>query len=169
MSKAGQGQQENIKLTFEAIPITTMTLPWYWKQSAMSMIPSLVFFSDDLLVDILSLLSVKSLLRFRCVWNALISDPFFAKFHLRRSKSQNQLFTLVTHHIKTIKGESPYGSDDESETDYGIIPYSIPHLLDNPSFTLITDPRSLLNEKDCSGIAGSFNGLICLTGYRLVH
>ncbi|KEH28793.1 putative F-box domain-containing protein [Medicago truncatula] len=138
----------------------------------MSTIPSPVFFSDDLLVEILSLLSVKSLLRFRCVsksWNALISDPNFVKFHLKRSKSQNQLFTLVTKYIKTIMGESPYGSDYESETDYGIIPYPIPRLLDNPSFTLITDPRSLLNEKDCSGIAGSCNGLICLTGYRSIY
>jgi len=41
--------------------------------------------------------------------------------------------------------------------------------MDNPSFTLIADPGSLLIEKDCSGIAGSCNGLICLTGYRSVY
>ena len=133
----------------------------------MSTRPSPAFFSDDLLTVILSLLPVKSLLRFKCVsnpWNTLISDPNFVKFHLR--KSRNQHFTLVTHHLKIIKGNSPYGSDDEAEIDYSIIPYPIPRLIDNPSFTLVADSHSLLNEKDCSGIAGYCNGLICLTGYR---
>jgi len=122
---------------------------------------SSVFFSDDLLTEILSLLSVKSLLRFKYVsesWNALISDPNFVKFHLSRSKSQNQLFILVTGHTK-----SPYGSDN-----YSIIPYLIHRLLDNPSFTLVADPHYLLREKYCSRTAGSCNGLICLTGSLLM-
>ncbi|MCI21419.1 F-box protein, partial [Trifolium medium] len=66
------------------------------------------------------------------------------------------------------KGESPYGSDDESEVDYSIIPYSIHSFVNNPSFTLFADHHYLLNEKDCYGIAGSCNGLICLIGERLV-
>jgi len=138
----------------------------------MSTRPSPAFFSDDLLSEILSLLPVKSLLRFKCVsnpWNNLISDPNFAKFHLMKSKSQNQYFTLITHHLKIIKGNSPYGSDDEAEIDYSIIPYPIPCLLDNPSFTVVADRHSMLNEKDCSGIAGFCNGLICLTGYRFIY
>ena len=81
---------------------------------------------------------VKSLLRFKCVsnpWNTLISDPNFVK-----SKSQNPQFKLITQH-------------ENGEFDDSIIPYPIPRLLDNPSFTLVADPHSLLNEKDCSRIA----------------
>jgi F-box interacting protein len=43
----------------------------------------------------------------------------------------------------------------------------IPRLLDNPSFTLVADPRFLLDEKDCSRLAGSCNGLIYLVGFDL--
>ncbi|RHN79079.1 putative F-box domain-containing protein [Medicago truncatula] len=161
------------------IPITTTGLPWYWKKPAMSTIPSPVFFSDDLLVEILSLLSVKSLLRFRCVsksWNALISDPFFVKFHLKRSKSQNQHLTLVTFHVKFIKvvtthnrySERYYTYDsydrlEVDENDYSFIPYPISCLLDNLSITLVADPHSLLKLNDFANIVGSCNGLICLT------
>jgi F-box interacting protein len=88
------------------------------------------------------------------------------KFHLKKSKSHNPHFTLISHHVKHIEGESPEGSDDEDEVDYSIIPYSISSFLDNPSFTLFADHRYLLDEKDCTGIAGSCNGLICLTGFR---
>ncbi|XP_045830237.1 F-box/kelch-repeat protein At3g23880-like [Trifolium pratense] len=124
---------------------------------------------EHLFTEFLSLLPVKSLLRFKCVsnsWNTLISDPNFVKLHLKKSKSHNPQFTLITQHIKDIKGESPYGSDDESEVDHSIIPYSIHSFLDNPSFTLFADHHYLLNEKDCSFVAGSCNGLICLYGFR---
>ncbi|KAK2378764.1 F-box/kelch-repeat protein [Trifolium repens] len=130
--------------------------------------PSWASVPDDLFAEFLSLLPVKSLLRFKCVsnsWNTLISDPNFVKFHLKKSKSHNPHFTLVTYHSKEIKGESPYGSDDEFEIDYSIIPYPISSFLDNPSFTLFADHHYLLNEKDCSRIAGFCNGLICLTGF----
>ncbi|PNX60643.1 F-box protein, partial [Trifolium pratense] len=114
------------------------------------MSPPSAFFSDDLLTEFLSLLPVKSLLRFKCVshsWKSLISDPNFVKFHLKKSKSHNPQFTLITYHVKHIKGESPYGSDDESEEDHSIIPYSISSFLDNPSFTLFADHHYLWNEK----------------------
>ncbi|PNX57479.1 F-box/kelch-repeat protein at3g23880-like protein, partial [Trifolium pratense] len=123
---------------------------------------------EHLFTEFLSLLPVKSLLRFKCVsnsWNTLISDPNFVKLHLKKSKSHNPQFTLITHHVQNFKGESEYGSDDEYEVDYSIIPYSIHSFLDNPSFTLFADHHYLLNEKDCSGVAGSCNGLICLSGF----
>jgi F-box interacting protein len=128
------------------------------------------FFSDDLLTEFLSLLPVKSLLRFKCVsnpWNTLISDPNFVKFHLKKSKSQNPQFTLFTYHVKDMYRRLGWiFSDDGPESDNSIIPYPISRLLDNPSFTLFADSNSLLNQKDCSRIAGSCNGLICLTGHR---
>jgi F-box interacting protein len=45
---------------------------------------------DEVVYDILTLLPVKSLIRFRCVsksWNLIISNPIFIKKHLDRAKS----------------------------------------------------------------------------------
>jgi F-box interacting protein len=45
---------------------------------------------DEVVYDILTLLPVKSLIRFRCVcksWNSIISNPIFIKKHLDRAKS----------------------------------------------------------------------------------
>ncbi|MCI01166.1 F-box protein, partial [Trifolium medium] len=67
------------------------------------------------------------------------------------------------------KGESPDGSDDKNEFDRSIIPYSITSFVDNPSFTLFADHHYLFNIKDCSWIAGSCHGLICLTGIRFLR
>jgi F-box interacting protein len=89
------------------------------------------------------------------------------KFHLNKSKSHNPHFTLITHHTKLIRGCA--GSDNENEVvDLSIIPYPISSFLDNPSFILFADHHYLLDEKDCTYIAGSCNGLICLTGYRFL-
>ncbi|XP_058198347.1 F-box/kelch-repeat protein At3g06240-like [Rhododendron vialii] len=61
----------------------------------------------DIVIDILSRLPVKSLCRFKSVspsWNSLISDPYFAKAHLNRAKTQNpknldqKLIIISTHH-----------------------------------------------------------------------
>ncbi|KAF3615417.1 putative carotenoid 9,10(9',10')-cleavage dioxygenase 1-like [Capsicum annuum] len=46
---------------------------------------------EEILMDILSRLSVKSLLRFKCVskfWKTLISQPYFKKKHLNHAKNQ---------------------------------------------------------------------------------
>ncbi|AES61738.2 putative F-box domain-containing protein [Medicago truncatula] len=124
----------------------------------MTTTPSPLFFSDDLLTEILSLLPVKSLLRFKCVsnpWKTLISDPNFVKFHFKKLKSRNpQHFTLITEY---------------PDNDYSIIPYPIPRILDNPSFTLVADPHFLLSQKDCSRLVGSCNGLVCLVGDRYAY
>jgi hypothetical protein len=128
------------------------------------------FFPDDLLTEVLSLLPVKSLLRFKCVskfWNTLISDPSFVNLHLKKSKTQNPHLTLFTNHIKHIPGESPHGSDDEHDEDFTIVPYPICHLLNKPLFTLSFDPYYCLNNEGCSYLVGFCNGLICLDGESL--
>ncbi|XP_009620338.1 F-box protein CPR1-like [Nicotiana tabacum] len=46
---------------------------------------------DEILIDILTRLPVKSLVRFKCVsesWNTLISEPYFKKKHLNHAKYQ---------------------------------------------------------------------------------
>ncbi|KAF8015778.1 hypothetical protein BT93_H1344 [Corymbia citriodora subsp. variegata] len=47
-------------------------------------------FTEDILIEILSRLPAKSLMRFKCVgkrWRSLISNPGFAKLHLQRLKA----------------------------------------------------------------------------------
>ncbi|XP_014502889.1 F-box/kelch-repeat protein At3g23880-like [Vigna radiata var. radiata] len=47
-----------------------------------------IFFPDDLIIEILSWLPLKSVMRFKCVsksWNSLIIDPYFVKLHRKRS------------------------------------------------------------------------------------
>jgi len=131
------------------------------------MSPSLVVLPNDLISEVLSFLDVKFLVRLRCVsksWKILISDPAFVKLHIKRSPSRNPLFTLITHHITEIPGESPYGSNDEWDLDYCIVPCPIHCLIENPSFSLSVDDYYHLNDKGCSRIVGSCNGLICLAG-----
>ncbi|XP_058737408.1 F-box/kelch-repeat protein At3g23880-like isoform X1 [Vicia villosa] len=126
-----------------------------------------LFISDDLIYEVLSLLKVKSVLRFRCVsknWDTLISDPTFVKLHQEKSAKQNPHFLLITEHKTHIQGESPYDSDDECEYECGVIPYSVSSLLENPSFDLSVDSYYLVQHKGCSNIVGSYNGLICLSG-----
>ncbi|XP_004492791.1 F-box/kelch-repeat protein At3g23880-like [Cicer arietinum] len=126
---------------------------------------SRVILPEDLIAEILSLISVKSLLRFRCVnnsWNSLILNPTFVKLHLKRSSQQNDLFTLTTHHIKYGFDESPDSSDDDLEHGYSVVPYSISRLIENPSFTHFEDPYYHLNDKGCSTMVGTCNGLILL-------
>ncbi|KAH7867120.1 hypothetical protein Vadar_029040 [Vaccinium darrowii] len=60
--------------------------------------PAIQLLPPEIMAQILSRLPVKSLLRFRCVsksWRALISDPEFAKTHLRLASS---IDTAYTHH-----------------------------------------------------------------------
>ncbi|CAK8574770.1 unnamed protein product [Lathyrus sativus] len=132
-------------------------------KSNMSRTPLSVFFSADLITEIISLLPVKPLLRFKCVsnsWNTLISDPIFVKLHLKRSTtSPNPQFTLITNHLKPSEGDYSFVSD------WSLVPYPISRLLDNPSATFVVDSYYLLDSKE-SSIAGSCNGLICLVGHN---
>lgn len=140
-------------------------------QSATSMALSPVVLSDDLIAEVLSLLPVKYLLRFRCVsksWKNLISDPDFVKLHLSRSATQNLLFTLISHHITDLTpGDSSDGSDDVPGLDCSVVPYSMHHLIENPSFTFSIDPYYHLVNKDCYRMVGTCNGLICLSDYSV--
>ncbi|KAL5098071.1 hypothetical protein RYX36_002398 [Vicia faba] len=131
----------------------------------MSRTPMTMFFPDDLIIEIITLLAVKPLLRFKCVsnsWNTLISNPTFVKLHLKKSKtSPNQKFTLITNHLKPLEGDYSFDSD------WSMVPYPISCLLDNPSATFIVDSYYLLDKE--YSIAGSCNGLICLVGHNFTN
>ncbi|RHN44653.1 putative F-box domain-containing protein [Medicago truncatula] len=61
--------------------------------------PSSVFLPDELIVEVLSWLTVKQLMRLKYVsksWKSLISEPTFVKFYLNHF-AQNTDLTLVSH------------------------------------------------------------------------
>ncbi|CAI8613205.1 unnamed protein product [Vicia faba] len=122
-----------------------------------------VVLPNDLITEVLSILPVKSLVRFKCVCNhfkTLISDPTFVKLHLKRSTTSNMLFPFVKCHDLDISGRSCF----YIWLDCTIVQYPIRRLLDNPSFTLFDGLNYFLNQKGCSYIVGSCNGLILLAG-----
>ncbi|XP_058741981.1 F-box/kelch-repeat protein At3g23880-like [Vicia villosa] len=125
--------------------------------------PSPVILPNDLITEVLSILPVKSILRFKCVskhWKTLISDHAFVKLHLKRSPTRNPfLALLIFHTIEVNCGSYVHGDSDRS-----VVPYPIRSLLDNPSITLFEDPYYLMNDKGCSNRVGSCNGLILLVG-----
>ncbi|MCI34852.1 F-box/kelch-repeat protein, partial [Trifolium medium] len=68
--------------------IVTLTLPSSSRDFLHIPSPPLPTLPFELIVEILSKLPVKSLMQFQCVcksWKSLISDPNFAKKHLRMS------------------------------------------------------------------------------------
>ncbi|XP_057418418.1 F-box/kelch-repeat protein At3g23880-like [Lotus japonicus] len=113
------------------------------------------YLPQELIVEVLSWLSVKDLIRFRCVcksWNYLIiSDATFIKLHLRRSASRNPHLLLQNRNGK-------------------VVPFSISRLVENSLTTLPDDPLYAL-ENDrliCqSKVVGSCNRLICFHGYSI--
>ncbi|XP_047173711.1 F-box/kelch-repeat protein At3g23880-like [Vigna umbellata] len=108
--------------------------------------------SQDMIMEILSWLPVKDLLRFKCVskgWNQLVSDSAFVKLHLQRSSK-------YTHTLLTFLDYSP---------SYRLIHYAfvcpIQDLFENPSSTLETLPHRHLPFNRKISFLGSCNGLVC--------
>jgi len=114
-------------------------------------IPQPVFIPDEHITGILSLLPVKTLLRFRCLsksHDSLISSSTFVKLHLTRS-ARNADLTLV------------------STSDDNVLSFTAFRLLQDPPiiFNLPEDPYFQLDDKHCLDIVGSCNGLLCLFGH----
>jgi hypothetical protein len=85
---------------------------------------SKVFLPVELITEILSLLSVKIIVQFKCVsklWNTLISDSNFVDKHLKLS-SQNPHLTL-------------YWYQQEHEC-FDVIPFPVYRLLKSPCINL---------------------------------
>lgn len=134
----------------------------YHSRRALKASPSPVFVPDELITEVLSRLTVKSLLRLRCVcksWNLVISDPTFVKLHLNRS-SQNGDFTFV------------YTDDDDDaySSECSGVSFSVISLFENPPMiiNLPKDPCYQLKDRNFHGVVGSCNGLLCLAGYSNV-
>ncbi|XP_058756987.1 F-box protein At1g11270-like [Vicia villosa] len=117
----------------------------------MSRLP--VFLPEELVVEVLSFLPVKSLLQLRCVsksWKSLISDPTFVKVHLNRS-ARNADITIISSFV--VEDEAAF------------------YLMENPPIIVnrFNDSYHQLKDKDCNSIIGSCNGLLCLLGLSYIN
>ena len=106
-------------------------------------------FPDELIIEIFSRLSVKPLLKFRCLNNSfktLISDHHFVQMHLKKS-TKNPHLALTSPPMFDVISTIP-----------------ISRVLDNSSTTTIHYDRfhRLIRNEASWVVAGSCNGLICL-------
>ncbi|KAF9663475.1 hypothetical protein SADUNF_Sadunf17G0054400 [Salix dunnii] len=76
---------------------------------------------QEIIVDILTYLPVKSLVKFKCVcksWRSLISDPQFAKMHLKRAyEDENinrQRLLVATDPLYSVDFEAASGGDNDN-------------------------------------------------------
>ncbi|KAK9911035.1 hypothetical protein M0R45_034961 [Rubus argutus] len=109
--------------------------------------------SDDLLVEILSRLPVRSLVRFRCVcksWRALISDSHLVMKHLSCSVSGVKSSGCCS---RLIFSTVPLQSLDYAALNDAVGPVARSELC-------------LPGPLGCMRIVGSCNGLVCLEGNR---
>ncbi|CAJ2670679.1 unnamed protein product [Trifolium pratense] len=107
-----------------------------------------VFLPDELIIEVLTFLPVKSLMQFRCVchfWNALISDPTFKKNHQKKSERNK--------HLILISKKLPRGFFVDS--------LSVRRLVENPLLITLGDKHCGLRDV-CLKVVGSCNGLLCL-------
>ncbi|XP_022848599.1 putative F-box protein At1g32420 [Olea europaea var. sylvestris] len=111
--------------------------------------PSKSCFPEPVMVEILSRLPVKSLLRFRCVcthWRTLISSPFFVSLNLSCSISNHTRHSILVH-------------DTCKYPPLSFVPFT---------FSPIQNLDSMLYKNYCFDqevmYAGSINGLLCLIG-----
>ncbi|CAK8541404.1 unnamed protein product [Lathyrus sativus] len=110
-----------------------------------------IIIPDDLIEEVLSCLTVKTLMRMRCVsksWKSLISDSTFVKLHLHRSSPKAD-FTVV------------YKSGSNS------VSFTVIRLFENPPIFFTLPNYELIDEGE--QLVGSCNGLLCLVGYSRVN
>jgi len=118
-----------------------------------------IFLPDEVIIEFLTFLEVKDLMRMKCVcksWNIIISDPIFAKMHLMKKKR-----TKIPH-LALLSDKS------EGSGDCRAVPISrLLQEMNKSSSNLNHDDLPYhyrFNYKDCGDIVGSCNGLVCLLG-----
>ncbi|RYR11832.1 hypothetical protein Ahy_B04g069341 [Arachis hypogaea] len=106
------------------------------------------FIPEELVVEILSRIPVKCLLKFRCVcksWNSLISDSYFIKKHLHH----------FTHHNRIILSATT--------AEFHLNSCYLNSLISSTSSTTISEHLNypVKNKYRHDGIVGSCDGLVC--------
>ncbi|CAL5391020.1 unnamed protein product [Camellia sinensis] len=106
------------------------------------------YIPDEVLIEILARLPVKSLLQFRSVcksWNSLIANPSFITTHLNQTKSNTQLLIIKYTHVPN---QERFISCSDDETCCG-------------NFVELENP---FHSPGISfKIVGSCNGLLCIS------
>jgi len=109
---------------------------------------SMVFLPEELIVQILSLLNVKTIVRFKCVsksWNTIISDPTFVQKQLKRPPRLILTPPCWVYPMHTVQS------------------LPVTRLLENPSITLSGDfSHDGGGFIDNCKVVNSCNGLLCL-------
>ncbi|OVA03346.1 F-box domain [Macleaya cordata] len=123
-------------------------------------------FPEEIMVDILSRLPVKSIKRFRCVckpWCDLFSSPNFVKMHLNHHSIEKDNLTLLVNdgcHLYTVDYDSSLSTLCDIEAvkiDYPLIfPEDRYGEVDETSYPLISSDNGV-------EILGSCNGILCFT------
>ncbi|CAI8612345.1 unnamed protein product [Vicia faba] len=129
-----------------------MDLPPSQTRRAPSLPSSPPTLPDEIMAEVVSFLSVKSLMQMKCVskfFNSLISDPTFIKTHLRRSARNPQL-TLVS---------------GKCVADFRFVTLPISKFLENPLITVPENPFHPLLDTVHYWLVGSCNGLLCFAHY----
>ncbi|XP_050232860.1 F-box/kelch-repeat protein At3g06240-like [Mercurialis annua] len=119
------------------------------------------YFSEELVVEILKRLPVKSLLKFRSVcksWYSLITNLKFISLHIAHTIEANKTYSLVT------KNPTPYTypSKQQLVLHSDNVSFSEHKELDLRSFYIVSAPH----VEFLFDIVGSYNGLVCLSDQR---
>ncbi|EYU38376.1 hypothetical protein ABFS82_05G100500 [Erythranthe guttata] len=128
---------------------------------------STVYFSEEIVEEILSRLPVHSLFRFKAVsksWNTLISSPSFAESHLNNYGNSNN-FVLLAFDQTTRKWKlsfTTFGTSSSSELTTVVVGGGGGGRADEKFIELPTMLEKTTRIKD--KIIGPFNGLICFYG-----
>jgi len=114
------------------------------------------FLPDELIMEILSWLPVKSLMKFRCVnkfFKTVISNPQFVEVNLKKSVRNPHLTSILRLNY-----------EDKQVIDWNLVTFPISRLLENQSTSFLCyDPYYRLTNDYCRWwVVGSCNGLLCL-------
>ncbi|KAI3441440.1 F-box domain-containing protein [Psidium guajava] len=110
---------------------------------------------QEILIQILVKLPVKSLVRCRCVsrsWDALVTDPSFVSLHLRHAMASHDHSVVLLRHYSLTQHK-------ERNTLY----------LDGESFLEHQELEFPLTTNETYYLAGSCNGLLCFSDYIINH
>ncbi|KAK7311058.1 hypothetical protein RJT34_08943 [Clitoria ternatea] len=125
---------------------------------------------EELVLEILSWVPVKHLMRMRCVsksWNSLIFSPTLVNLHLQRSSSLNTHLLLTVQKLCSTRAVS---------CSTRAVSCSIDRVRQYPSFppaSPIYDEACAVNfpsgDRDSVHVVGVCNGLACLYGHSPAH
>ncbi|RZC76833.1 hypothetical protein C5167_003342, partial [Papaver somniferum] len=137
---------------------------------------------EDIIVNILSRLPVKSILRFRCVcksWCRLFGDPDFIKFHLDR-ETEKENFSLLWSYdgeISSTDYNYEYSSSSLSSILYNEtvrLDFCVDPLLEMKFYR---DYQKQMRWRTCSdnvfskegfNVINSCNGVVCMTASSII-